>query len=97
MARNILLAIFRGIKSSMPSLGQGELAIATDEIQLYMGTVGGNVLPLLNTTAKPTGSGGGMSAPMHKAGDPGPAVPQKVVAYAKLVIGNTTYWVPLCQ
>jgi len=81
----------------MPSLGQGELAIATDEVQLYMGTAGGNALPLLNTLGKPTGGGVGMVAPMHKTGDPGPIAPQKVVTYAKLVVGGTVYWVPLCQ
>jgi len=97
MARNVAISLLRGIKANMPPLGIGELYLATDEVQLYVGTSVGNKLVLCNTTATPSGSGGGVSAPAHKIGDVGPTAPQKIVTYVKFVLNGTTFWIPLMQ
>lgn len=97
MSRNVAVLVFRGLKSAMPVLSAGELGLATDEVQLYVGTASGNKLVLCNTLGMPTGSGGGVSAPKHLTGDPGPMNPMKIVTFAKIVIGGMTFWIPLMQ
>lgn len=44
MARNATLQLLRGVLANIPSLVDGELYLATDTSQLYVGTPGGNAL-----------------------------------------------------
>lgn len=97
MARNLAWHVLRGVKANMPVLNAGELYLATDEVQLYIGTASGNKLILMSNVATPTGSGGGMSAPKHVAGNPGPLNTMKVVSFAEVIINGTVFWVPLFQ
>lgn len=97
MSRNLTLNVLRGIKANIPALNAGELYLATDEVQLYVGTASGNQLVLCNTIAVPTGGGTGVVTPKHKAGDAGPVNPQSIVAFTKIVIGGTAFWIPLMQ
>lgn len=97
MARNFTLAVLRGLKANIPPLSEGELYLATDELQLYVGTALGNHLVISDSTATPTGAGGGVSAPKHLAGNPGPLNPMKIVSFTKIIIAGVVYWMPLFQ
>jgi hypothetical protein len=44
MARNVGLQVFRGLLANMPALAVGEMGLATDTDQLYIGAASGNVL-----------------------------------------------------
>ena len=44
MSRNVQLQIIRGVKANMPTLAVGEMYWATDVLQMYAGTTGGNKL-----------------------------------------------------
>lgn len=97
MPRNFFHHVFRGTKASMPTLGVGELYLATDEVQLYIGTASGNKSVLLSNVAVPTGSGGGVSAPKHVTGNSGPLNTMKIVAFTEVIINGIVFWVPLFQ
>ena len=42
MSRNVQLQVVRGVFANIPALAVGELYLATDTSQLYIGTTGGN-------------------------------------------------------
>jgi len=96
MARNVSLTVLRGIKDNMPLLNLGELYLATDEIQLYVGTSSGNELVLANTLGIGDGNVQTLRAPQKGAGS-GPENQRQVVQFAKIVINGQVYWIPLMQ
>lgn len=44
MARNIFLALYRGLKANLPTLNAGEMAFTTDTSQFWLGSSSGNKL-----------------------------------------------------
>lgn len=48
MSRNVALSVLRGVKANIPALNIGELYLATDENQMYIGTALGNTLITLS-------------------------------------------------
>lgn len=78
----------------MPTLAIGELALATDEAQLYIGTASGNELVLASQTGIGNGGFQNVSAPMKGTGG-GPSDARHIVNFAKVVIGGVSYWIPL--
>jgi hypothetical protein len=95
MARNVGVQHLRGVKANIPTLEQGELYLATDEVQVYVGTASGNELILLNTVGTPNGSPG-QSVTVSKIGTgTGPASTTAIVGFTKIIIRGVTYWMPL--
>lgn len=97
MARNLALHVLRGVKANMPVLNAGELYLATDEVQLYIGTASGNKLVLCSTTGFGNGPAGQGVTTRKQGSGSGPTAPTTIVNYAKIVIGGTTFWLPLFQ
>lgn len=95
--RNFTLHVFRGTKANIPALGIGELYLATDEIQLYVGTASGNKLVLCNTIGIGNGSPGQGVTTRKQGTGGGPTAPTTIVGYTKIIIGGTTFWMPLFQ
>ena len=95
MARNVQLNLLRGLFAHMPTLNIGELYFCTDTFELYVGTSSGNKrVGELNNVKVGTGSVAAQS-PSTVSG--GPANPRKPVAFTQVIIGGTTYWLPLFQ
>ena len=98
MARNVEIRLLRGTRANIPTLGIGELYLATDETQLYVGTTFGNKLVIgQNVLAITTGKNGNITVPLRKTGDPGPTVPQTVAQFTSIIINGITYWIPLMR
>ena len=96
MARNVSLTVLRGVKSNIPLLNIGELYLATDEVQLYVGTSSGNQLVLANTLGIGNGTNQAISA-RNKGTGTGPTQARQVVQFAKIIISGQIYWIPLMQ
>lgn len=97
MARNIQLQLLRGLKANMPPLGLGELYLATDEVQLYVGTSTGNKLIFGNTQGIGSGPAGQAVTTKKLGTGSGPTNPTTVVNYIKIILNGTTFWIPLMQ
>jgi hypothetical protein len=96
MARNLTLQVLRGAKAHIPALALGELYFATDEEQLYIGSSLGNLTVLCGVQGVGNGANQTVSAPQKGTGG-GPTTPRTVVNFAKIILGGTTWWIPLMQ
>lgn len=96
MSRNLALRVLRGVKANIPILNPGELYLATDEVQLYIGTISGNKLVLCNELGIGNGNLQGLRAKQKGTGS-GPDNQRDVAQFVKIIISGEVYWIPLMQ
>lgn len=79
----------------MPVLGEGELYLCLDTMELYAGSGGNKRVGISATLASGLSGNANVQAPNSSA--IGPSNPRKIIGYARTNIAGTVYWVPLLQ